>query len=85
MSKAKPNFLTDLQKSLLAMISSVRNQFGIGKNEAITRLIPNLCDNAKENRIDLVIYVSNWVEKALSGIKKYGKGVIMLGRDSALA
>ena len=74
----------EIIEAIMEVLSDVRKTFHIRTKEEILSLITNLTKNAKSSTKDLFTYIHDWIKKALAGKDIYGKGVIMLGRDSAL-
>jgi len=75
----------EIIETIIEVLSEVRKAFRIRSREETLSLITNLSKNAKETTKDLFSYIHDWIKKALVGKDIYGKGVIMLGRESALA
>jgi len=75
----------EIIETIIDVLSEVRKAFRIRSREETLSLITNLSKNAKETTKDLFSYIHDWIKKALAGKNIYGKGVIMLGRESALA
>ena len=74
----------EIIETIMEVLAEVRKAFRIRSKEETVSLITNLSKNAKETTKDLFSYIHDWIKKALAGKEIYGKGVIMLGRESAL-